>query len=155
MSCKQDSFCETSLRLRASRVTLCYSTLSQGHQHTACKQQTTTHPNTQSKHNSDFSNYFQAANTCVTNTLHSRGKELPLPALLLSSKGTGILPIQGQEGLQLKPGRLIPTNELFLHVPVLTQLPLDTRSSPISIKLIISTRWMIPQKTRFLSLQPQ
>lgn len=35
------------------------------------------------------------------------------------------------------------------------QFPLITGSSPISIKLIIFIKWMIPQKTRFLSLQPQ
>lgn len=115
------------LLCRASRLLLCYSTLSEGHQQAdfqVCKQQNTTHPNPPPKQ------IYRAITILISATiskLHTHTLRMQLhpqwkgittahpPCSLPVAQGI-TLPIQGQEGRQLKPGRLIPVSELFLHM---------------------------------------
>lgn len=133
-----------------------------GHQQAdfqVCKPQTTINHH-RSKHTEQSQLWFQQRRPSCTHTRYKRSsthseKELPCPPSTLSSTGTGNITHPRAEGLTTEVWKTHTCERvIFTHASVM-QFPLDTRSSHISIKLIIYIRCTVPQKTRFLSLQPQ
>lgn len=143
--------------LDGSQVVLCCSPLSQGHHQLAARGvSSTAHPphHHPSKHTATTAPSLATISNCTRPIMDASPLTVDWNYSHLSSTFSF-----SSTGNITHPGAYLNLEDLYLWVILtcasLTQFPLGIGSSLISIKLIIDIRWMIPQKTRFLSLQPQ